>query len=295
MNPAAPPVLERYRPAVERALLRVVPAPGGPLQRVHDAMAYSLEAGGKRLRPTLCLATCEAVGGAPEQGESAAAALELIHTYSLIHDDLPCMDDDDLRRGRATNHRVFGEALAVLAGDALLTRAFEVLAEDTRLPAEIRVEMVTALARAAGSLGMVGGQALDLAAEETAVELSGLREIHSRKTGALFGASCRLGALAGRGPADAVTDLAAFGERIGLAFQIVDDLLDETASAEVLGKAAGKDRDRGKATYPSLLGMEESRRHLDQVFEDAQRMLVRFGSRAEPLAELARFVVERSS
>jgi geranylgeranyl diphosphate synthase type II len=244
-----------------------------------------------------CLASCEAVAGpdAIELALSPAAALELVHTYSLIHDDLPCMDDDDVRRGRPSNHRVHGEALAVLAGDALLTRAFGVLAEAPGVPAETRIEMVAVLAEAGGSLGMVGGQALDVAAEgDPEIDLPRLQYIHTRKTGALFAAACRLGGLAGGADADALRKLERLGEKAGLAFQVADDLLDELGRAEDLGKAAGRDRERGKATYPRVLGVEESRRRVAQLAAAAGELAEGFGPRGESLRALVRFVAERA-
>jgi geranylgeranyl diphosphate synthase type II len=257
-------------------------------------MRYSLTAGGKRIRPALCLAACEAAGGDDARAIAPAVAVELVHTYSLIHDDLPCMDDDDLRRGRPTNHRVFGEAIAVLAGDALLTRAFGVLAE-ADLPEGVRTEMIRTLAGAAGSRGMVGGQALDLAAEGSeVVDPSAVRYIHACKTGALFGAACRLGGLAAEAGAETVGKLGALGEKIGLAFQIVDDLLDESGRAEDLGKAAGKDRARGKATYPGVLGAAESRRRVGELGREAAGLAEGFGERGRALGRLARFIVDRS-
>lgn len=287
-------VLARYRDAVERAMLQALPAAEAGPSRLREAMRYSLDAPGKRIRPALCFAACEAAGGGTSRADAPAAALELVHTYSLVHDDLPCMDDDDTRRGRPTNHVVYGEAVAVLAGDALLTRAFGVLGGAAELPEAVRAAMVVTLARAAGEAGMVGGQALDLAAEGHDVDAAALREIHARKTGALFEASCRLGALAAEAPADRVEALGRFGERLGLAFQIADDLLDETGSSASLGKAAGKDRERGKATYPVLFGLEESRRLLREAAEAAERALAPFGPAAGPLLRIARFVVERS-
>ncbi len=295
MKVDSPPVLSRYRELIEPALAQAFPSPDGPLARLHEAMRYSLDAGGKRLRPALCFASCEAVGAPPRSARSAASALELVHTYSLIHDDLPCMDDDDTRRSRPTNHRVYGEALAVLSGDALLTRAFGRIAEDDALPADIRTRMIATLASAAGSLGMVGGQALDLAAEGRDVDLVELEGIHARKTGALFGATCRLGALAGAGNDEQVDGLERFGQRIGLAFQIMDDVLDETASQEALGKASGKDRSRGKATYPGLLGLSASRARIEAIVGESEEVLGPFGEAGEPLRELARFIAERSS
>ena len=287
-------LLSRAAALVEPALAGAIGQPEGSLGKLHESMRYSLLAGGKRLRPALCLASCEAAGGEAARAVPAAVALELIHTYSLVHDDLPCMDDDDLRRGRPTNHVVYGEAMAVLAGDGLLTRAFGVLAA-ADLPAGIRVRMVEGLAEAAGSRGMVGGQALDLEAEGQDVDLPSLQYIHTHKTGALFSASCRLGGLAAGGAEEVLDRLRRFGDRIGLAFQIVDDLLDETATAEQLGKATGKDRERGKATYPRLLGLAESRQRVEDLAGEARALAESFGAPGEGLAGLARFVVERSS
>ena len=290
-------VLARYGTLAESAVTRALPASEGVLARLHDAMRYSAESGGKRIRPVFCLAACEAVAGpeALERAFAPAAALELVHTYSLIHDDLPCMDDDDLRRGRPSNHRVYGEALAVLAGDALLTRAFEVLAEAPGIPAEARLAMVATLARAAGSLGMVGGQALDIAAEgDAGIDARGLEEIHTRKTGALFGAACRLGGLAGGGSPDALGRLQSLGENVGLAFQAADDLLDELGATDRLGKAAGRDRDRGKATYPAVLGMAESRRRVAELAAAAERLAETFGPSGRTLGALVRRVAERA-
>ncbi len=287
-------VLDRTSAIVRTGLEAAVPEVGGALATLHEAMRYSLFAGGKRLRPALCIASCEAVGGCADDAVGAAVALELLHTYSLVHDDLPCMDDDDLRRGRPTNHKVYGEAMAVLAGDGLLTRAFGVLAESP-LPPEAKVEATRLLAEAGGALGMVGGQALDLAAEGSeVVDLPTLQYIHTHKTGALIGAACRLGGLAGGGLPAQVADLGRFGEKLGLAFQIVDDLLDETAETEELGKASHKDRARGKATYPRLLGLAESRERVVQLGEEAAGIAAGFGEAGRSLGLLARFVVERS-
>lgn len=285
--------LDRVRPALARAVAGGASLPG----KLGEAMRYSVEAGGKRLRPALCLASCEAVGGDLDSAESPAVALELIHTYSLIHDDLPCMDDDDTRRGKPTNHRVFGEALAVLAGDGLLTSAFSVLADaGPNLSSEARVEMIRILAGAAGASGMVGGQALDLEAEGSeGVDLPTLQYIHTHKTGALFAACCRMGGVAGGGTREQIGRLGKFGAKIGLAFQIVDDLLDVTGVAEKLGKATGKDLGRGKATYPGILGVEESRRRVEELAGDAQQIAGAFGDAGEGLALLARLVTDRSS
>jgi geranylgeranyl diphosphate synthase type II len=257
-------------------------------------MRYSLTGEGKRVRPALCLASCEAVGGRVEDALAPAVGLELVHTYSLIHDDLPCMDDDDLRRGKPTNHRVYGEAMAVLAGDALLTRAFEVVAE-ADLPVEARLDCVRILAEAAGPAGMVGGQALDLETEGSEdVDLPTLQYIHTHKTGALIGAACRLGGRAGDGRAEEIAELGRYGEKIGLAFQIVDDILDETAGPDQLGKESHKDRARGKATYPRLLGLRESRARVEELGKAAVETAGRFGDRGMSLEVLARFIIQRS-
>jgi geranylgeranyl diphosphate synthase type II len=282
---------------VDDAVARAVPPVDGALAPLHQAMRYTLESGGKRIRPVVCLASCEAVGGpeALDRALAPAAALELVHTYSLIHDDLPCMDDDDVRRGKPSNHRAHGEALAVLAGDGLLTRAFGVLAEAPDLPGGTRIEMVGVLAEAAGSLGMVGGQALDVAAEgQPEMDLPRLQFIHTHKTGALFSAACRLGALAGGGDADAVRRLGKLGEKLGLAFQVADDLLDELGRSEDLRKASGRDRERGKATYPRLLGVDESKRRVAQLAAAADELAGAFGERAEALRTVIRFVAERA-
>jgi geranylgeranyl diphosphate synthase type II len=289
-------VLDRYAPAIAQALEDAVPPVPGALGPIHEAMRYSLSAGGKRLRPALCFASAEAVGGTVEDARAPAAALELIHTYSLIHDDLPCMDDDDLRRGRPTSHKVYGEAMAVLAGDGLLTRAFGLLAEGEGAPPDRQAEMVRILARAAGSQGMVGGQALDLAAEGSEdVDLPTLQYIHTHKTGALFRAACSLGGVAGGGDPEGVAALGRFGEKIGLAFQIVDDILDETGKVEDLGKNAGRDRALGKATYPRLLGLAESRRRVDELGAEARAQAGAFGEAGRHLAVLAGYVTQRTA
>jgi geranylgeranyl diphosphate synthase type II len=257
MTTASSPFAEfskRWLPAVESALEAVLPAPTTPPAVLHRAMRHAMFPGGKRLRPMCAMLAAQVSGGDPSAAVRPAAALELLHTYSLVHDDLPCMDDDDLRRGRPTCHVVFGEANALLAGDALLTLAFEIVAEGGS-------EAVRALARAAGSLGMVGGQVGDLAAEAAVspVDLAGLEWIHDRKTGALIVASFEIGLFAGSGDRRVHEPLVAYGRALGRAFQVVDDILDCTASAEQLGKAANKDAARGKATYPGLLGIEGAR------------------------------------
>jgi geranylgeranyl diphosphate synthase type II len=252
-------------------------------------MRYSLLAGGKRIRPVLALATAGAVGARPDDVLPLAAAIELIHTYSLIHDDLPAMDDDDYRRGRLTNHKVFGEAMAILAGDALLTLAFEVLS--TRLPiadADRKVRLIAELSQAAGTMGgMIGGQVADLEAEHTQASLATLEYIHRSKTAALITASVVAGGLFAGADDSTVEKLRSFGQSIGLAFQIVDDILDLTQTSEQLGKTAGKDMAAEKSTYPALFGIEESRKKADMLIATATNALAGFGTRAETMKALA--------
>lgn len=258
-----------------------------------EAMMYSLRAGGKRLRPTLVLASFDAVGGAEAErraAEHAALAIELVHTFSLVHDDLPAMDDDDLRRGVPTNHKVFGEAMAILAGDAMLSAAFEVLSD---VGGEAALKLIAELASATGPAGMVGGQVLDIEAEGVVLSAEQLARVHRLKTGALLRAACRLGAIAGGASHKPLEAMSRFGGHIGLAFQIVDDILDVTSTAEQLGKATGKDRAAGKNTYPGLFGLEASRRMADEQLQLALAALHPLGSAADDLAELARFVVQR--
>ena len=280
---------------VDQTLESLLPAPTGPATTVLEAMRYAVTAGGKRLRPILAMAACEACDGAIEDVIEPAAAVELIHTYSLIHDDLPAMDDDDLRRGRPTVHRAFGEAEAILAGDALQALAFEILA--TRpLGADRssrRNEAVRILADGAGVAGMVGGQMADLEAERSPVDADGLEWIHRRKTGALLAASAELGAIhAGATDADR-SALAEYGRTLGLAFQIADDILDCTATAQDLGKTPGKDLEAGKATYPALYGLDASRERAERLVDSALNVLRPNGLLSEPLAALARFAVDR--
>ena len=287
--------LERYltdrRALVESALARSLDAATGTPERLLEAMRYSLLAGGKRLRPILALAACEAVGGRPDDALAAACAVEFIHTYSLIHDDLPAMDDDDFRRGRPTSHKVFGEALAILAGDALLTEAFRVLAEeggDGRLG-----RAVLELARAAGSAGMVGGQVIDIVSTGKRLAIAELEALHRAKTGELLLASVRTGALlGGAGDAD-LACLDVYGRALGLAFQIVDDVLDVTADLATLGKDPGSDRDAGKSTFVDLLGIDGARARAHAVMDEGLAALAPFGDRAAPLAALGRYTVER--
>lgn len=261
--------------------------------RLQESMAYSLLAGGKRLRPVLVLLACEACGGTAAAALPAACALEMVHTYSLIHDDLPAMDDDDLRRGRPTNHVVFGEALAILAGDALLTLAFEVMARDVA-PPEVAAACCADLAEAAGRAGMVGGQVVDLEAEHTPCgTVIELESIHRRKTGALLRSALTLGARIAQAPAATVDLLANYGRCLGLAFQITDDLLDVRGDAAAVGKSVGKDAAAGKLTYPALLGETASLERATSLVAEACHTLLPLGSRASRLEALAKFVLER--
>jgi geranylgeranyl diphosphate synthase type II len=261
-------------------------------------MRYSVFAGGKRLRPILVIAACEAVGGHPERVLHAACAMEMIHTYSLIHDDLPAMDNDDFRRGRPTSHKVFGEANAILAGDALLTEAFRLLADplanrDTA-PA-VTLKVIEIIARCAGSQGMVGGQVVDMEAEGQEVDFATLQYIHTRKTGALFLASLQAGAWLGGGDEGQLRALTRYGEAAGLAFQIADDILDIVGEPAEIGKTVGSDQARGKATYPALLGLSEARRRAGELRDLAIGALEPLGPAAEPLRAMARYVVDRKS
>jgi len=282
----------------DAVLARTLPPEDQPPVELHRAMRYAVLGGGKRLRPLLVYAAGQAFDVPLERLDAAAAAVEIIHAYSLVHDDLPAMDDDSLRRGRPTCHVVFGEAMAILAGDALQALAFEVLAHDVALdvPARVRVEMLRALAVACGSHGMAGGQAFDLAAVGKTLTKDELERMHVHKTGALIRASVRLGALAA-GCEDAATfdALERYGHCVGLAFQIRDDLLDIEAGTEQLGKTAGKDVAAAKPTYPSILGVGESRRELAALTEEALASVAALGERAASLRRLARFVADRSS
>ena len=280
---------------VDRALDRWLPSEKAKPVTLHRAMRYGIFAGGKRLRPILCLAAAEACGGETKPALPAACAVECIHTYSLIHDDLPCMDDDDLRRGRPTTHKVFGEALAVLAGDALMTVAFEILAQTKATKRYGLQEFFLELATSAGSSLLVGGQVADMEAENREATPKDLLFIHRGKTAAMIAASLRLGAMsANAAPAD-VKALGKFGENLGLAFQIVDDILDATQTSEQLGKSAGKDAASGKATYPSVFGMEKSRREAARLTKAALRALEPMGRRADFLRAVADHLLVRQT
>ena len=294
-NLAAPieETLQRYRGEVNEALARYLEAGPAVPPRLFEAMAYSLLAGGKRLRPVLVLLACEACGGERAAALPAACAMEMIHTYSLIHDDLPAMDNDDYRRGRKTNHKVFGEGLAILAGDGLLTLAFELVARRTE-PPEVAAACCADLAAAAGMAGMVGGQVADLEAEGRV--LSGIDEleaIHRRKTGALLACSLALGARVAKADRSLREGLVQYGQCLGLAFQIVDDLLDVRGDSQALGKAVRKDASRGKQTYPAMLGEEASAVRAELLVQQACAALKPLGDRAGLLEGLARFVLDR--
>lgn len=282
--------LAALRQEVEVALDQYLPGSEERPAKLHTAMRYSLLGGGKRLRPILCLASAEAVGGTRAAAMLPAVALECLHTYTLIHDDLPAMDNDDLRRGQPTVHKKFDEATAILAGDALLTLAFELLARSA-VPAKLAQE----LAEAAGSRGVVGGQAEDLAAEGRAPDAALLDFIHTNKTGKLIRAACRMGALAGGANVEQLTALTTYAEKIGLAFQIADDMLNVTSTPEQLGKAVGSDAARKKMTYVALYGLAAAREKAHTLIAAAQAALAPLGTHAEPLIALAAFTIQRTS
>ncbi|MFQ4139710.1 geranylgeranyl diphosphate synthase CrtE [Nodosilinea sp. PGN35] len=286
--------LAERRPQVEAALDLALPLRYP--ETLYESMRYSLLAGGKRLRPILCLASCELVGGSAAVAMPTACALEMIHTMSLIHDDLPSMDNDDYRRGRLTNHKVYGDDVAILAGDALLTYAFEYVATQTQGAAPERVlRVIAGLGKAVGGEGLVGGQIVDLASEGNPdVTLETLNYIHNHKTAALLEISVTSGALLAGASDEAIESLRQYAQRIGLAFQIVDDILDITSTPETLGKSVGKDITAQKVTYPSLWGLEESRRQADQLIEAAKESLAEFGDLNQPLLAIADYIVART-
>jgi geranylgeranyl diphosphate synthase type II len=287
--------LTRQKVRVEAALDASIPVTYP--EKIYESMRYSLMAGGKRLRPILCLATCELLGGTEAMAMPTACALEMIHTMSLIHDDLPAMDNDDYRRGKLTNHKVYGEDIAILAGDGLLTYAFEFVARETRdVPPQRVLQAIARLARAVGAAGLVGGQVVDLESEGSPdVSEQTLTYIHTHKTGALLEACVVCGAILAGASEDEVERLSRYAQNIGLAFQIVDDILDITATQEELGKTAGKDLRANKATYPSLWGLEESRRQAQRLVEEAKAELAPFGEGAAPLAAIADFITRRTN
>ncbi len=286
--------LEEGQARADAALERLLPPATQHPASIHQAMRHSVFAGGKRLRPILCMEAGRMVAGSLPAGiEDVGAALEMLHTYSLIHDDLPALDNDDLRRGRPTCHKAFGEAIAILAGDALQTQAYEVLAR-LRCPAEARVRIIEEIAHGTGTIdGMIGGQVVDLEAEHKKPDLKTLEYIHRSKTAALITASVVSGGLYAGAEDASVAKLRSFGQSIGLAFQIVDDVLDVTQTSEQLGKTAGKDTAAEKVTYPALFGIDESLKKADALVDTGCAALESFGTRADTLKSLARFLVER--
>lgn len=282
--------------AIETTLDGLIPQDEGALGRVLDAMRYSALGGGKRLRPFLLVSASALYDVPREHALRAGAAVEMIHCYSLIHDDLPAMDDSDLRRGRPSNHKAFDEATAILAGDALLTQAFEVLAEaETHPNASVRVGLALELARASGARGMVGGQMLDIEAETKPLDLPAIKRLQALKTGALIRCACVSGGVLGEAGADDLAALRDYSEDLGLAFQIVDDLLDAFGDEAALGKPVGQDAEMDKATFVKLLGADEARAEAARIVDSAVARLDRFDKRADDLRDVARFVLERSS
>jgi geranylgeranyl diphosphate synthase type II len=291
--PTAAPVADSLAAQIDSALDRYTAFDSGSPPELTEAIRYALLAPGKRLRPRLVLLATQACGGSIDAALPAACAVEMIHTYSLVHDDLPAMDDDDLRRGRPTCHKVFGEAIAILVGDALLARAFEVLARDVT-PADRAARCCAALGHAAGATALVGGQASDLAGGLTGDDVPSLESIHRRKTGALISASLELGGIVAGATATQLAALRDYGQALGLAFQITDDLLDVSGSQDAVGKRLAKDTDRGKSTYPNLLGIEASRLRAAELVEKACQAVAIFGPASQPLVGLAQFVRDRN-
>lgn len=282
--------------AVEKSLDRLLPSGDAPESRVFDAMRYAIMVGGKRLRPFLVMSSANLFDVRRDCALRAAAAIEMVHSYSLVHDDLPAMDDDDLRRGQPSTHRKFDEATAILAGDALLTHAFEVLGDpETHADPTVRCKLVVSLAKAAGAEGMVGGQMIDLEAENRKLDNNGITRLQQLKTGRLIAWSCEAGAILGKADHECHVALQAYAHDIGLAFQIADDILDIEGDQEALGKTVGKDLEQGKATFVSLLGMDQAKARARMLSDQAIEHLARFDGRAEPLRAVARFVVERKS
>jgi geranylgeranyl diphosphate synthase, type II len=279
--------------AVNRALNQFLPSAATKPSTIHRAMRYSLFAGGKRMRPALCLAAADACGGKAGDAMPLACAVECVHTYSLVHDDLPAMDNDDYRRGKLTNHKVFGEGIAVLAGDALLTQAFEIAARCQSWPRYSHQQLFLELAHAAGSLQLIAGQVADLEAEGKRISARQLKYIHERKTSALLCASVRLGGMSANCSSTQLGALTDFGYHVGLAFQVIDDILDVTQTSEQLGKTAGKDTKAQKATYPAIIGLEKSHKIAEQLTERAFNALKPFHGRATALAAMANYLLLR--
>ncbi|MEI6128283.1 MAG: polyprenyl synthetase family protein [Pseudomonadota bacterium] len=290
--------LQEKKLLIDAELERLLPANDEVPPQLHEAMRYCLFAGGKRLRPILALAAAEAAGGNPDAIIREACALELLHTYTLVHDDLPSMDNDDYRRGRLTTHKVFGEAAAILAGDALQAEAFRILAEGCKTGShkpETIVEVIHCLADACGPKGIIGGQVVDMASEGKVIEKDVLEYIHIHKTGRLLTASVMLGAILGESKKNQLKPLREYGDAIGLAFQITDDILDVLGSTEHLGKKVGSDEKRGKATYPGIMGMAEAKKMQAILYRQALDALTSFDAKAEPLRNIARIIIERNS
>jgi geranylgeranyl diphosphate synthase type II len=278
---------------VDSALNRLLPKTSAKPSTIHRAMRYSLFAGGKRMRPVLCIAAAEACGGRRDHALPAACAVECVHTYSLIHDDLPCMDDDDFRRGRPTSHKVFGEAIAVLAGDALLTVAFEILASVRETPRYRLKDFMAKLSYAAGSRKLIAGQVADLEGEGKKSSRAELRFIHECKTAAMIAASLDLGAMSANASPRQLSALSAFGTNLGLAFQVIDDILDVTQTSEKLGKSAGKDLAARKTTYPALLGLDAARREARRLTASARKTIEPLGANTVRLHQLADYLLAR--
>jgi geranylgeranyl diphosphate synthase type II len=297
--------LEDRRARIDRTLEVYLPTVMTVPERLHEAMRYSLFAGGKRIRPILAIAAFEAVSGGKQPSEMdsilpVVSSLELVHTYSLIHDDLPAMDNDDYRRGQLTSHKKFGEAAAILSGDALQSAAFALLSDrhlNRTIPPDILLSVIQELGMAAGSLGMVGGQFVDIESEGTigyrSVSEDTLRYVHSHKTGALIRAAVRIGAILGKAAPEALSSVTTYGEKVGLGFQVADDILDLEGTEKEIGKRVRKDTAHRKLTYPMILGLEKSKQFADQLIREAQEVLTVFGPEADPLRAIARFIVER--
>jgi geranylgeranyl diphosphate synthase type II len=288
--------LAERKQLVDAALEQCFPSPAGMEKNVLEAVRYSLGAGGKRLRPILCLAAAEVVGGSWQIAMPAACALEMIHTYSLIHDDLPAMDNDDYRRGKLTNHKVFGEAMAILAGDALLTEAFYIISksrESLDVSPDRILEVILIIAKGAGFRGMIGGQAIDLECENLDVDIAVVEYMHVHKTGALITAPLEAGAILGGGSDEQVKSLKRYGHHLGLAFQITDDLLDIEGDAQLMGKQPGSDVAKNKKTYPAVLGIPKTREAARSHVEEALKSLEPFDDKATPLRAIARYLLSR--
>jgi geranylgeranyl diphosphate synthase, type II len=290
--------LDTRKKIIDEALLRYIPGEDNYPPVIFKAIRYSLFAGGKRIRPILCLASAEALGGNVESILPVACALELIHTYSLIHDDLPAMDDDDYRRGRLTSHKVFGENMAILAGDALLTEAFHLMSDRGlmgKVAPEKMISVIHDIAGAAGCFGMVGGQAVDVQSEGEAANTEVLNFIHTRKTGAMIAAAVKAGAMLANAGEVELNALTSYGRHVGLAFQIADDILNVEGDQILMGKGAGSDTKLGKVTYPALMGIDASRKKAGELVESALSAIMNFDHRAEPLRMIAAYIIERKA